>query len=90
MVRWGLPQHEILARWTDDELFELKVFDERFQPFGDEWRQAALIAAKIHNAWMKPVVKDEAELMPFTKPQIRPRRQTDAEMAAILIRKLVG
>lgn len=90
MSLWGQPAHEIVSRFTPDELFELKVFHDRFEPFGDQWRQAAMIAAKIHNAWMTPKIKDESELMPLTKAVVKPRRQSDLEMQDLLMRALIG
>jgi hypothetical protein len=69
---------ELLATHSSAELTEWEAFN-RLEPFGDEWRQAATIAAFV--AAGHGVEIDPNEIMPI--PREPEREQTAEEMIAI-------
>lgn len=67
-VAFGKPASQLQREWSVEEFWELKVFCERIEPFGDPWRQTGILAALLHNAWYKGKTT-EADWMPCPKPR---------------------
>jgi hypothetical protein len=67
-----LKVNEVLQELSSREISEWMAFWEN-EPFGDEWRQAATVAAASSMAWAKPGAKISPEqFMPSHPPDDEP------------------
>ncbi len=77
----------MLARHSPKWLAEWKVF-EQIEPFGDEWKQAAMIAWTVRSSNCKTTLEPED----FMPPRLRKppkRKQTAEELLEIVTTKWV-
>jgi len=72
-----MSKKQFLAEHDSFDIAELFAF-ENIEPFGDEWRQAGLIAALIHNQYSKRA-KGVEDFMPIVK-----RRNEHVDLASVV------
>ena len=72
-----MSKKQFLAEHDSFDIAELFAF-ENIEPFGDEWRQAGLIAALIHNQYSKRG-KGVEDFMPIVR-----RHAAQVDLASVV------
>lgn len=72
----------MLSEMTAEQFTEWAGF-ALLEPFGDEWRQSAMIAQQIHAKPVEGYTMPQRTTLEDFMPRVLRKRQTDEEMMAI-------